>query len=162
MTPTIWTIGGRYFDFRDPRIKGIEEIATALSNLCRFTGHVKQFYSVAQHSVHVSRMVPRHLALQALLHDAHEAFIGDCSAPLKLLLPDYQAIEARVATAVREAFGVPVDLAPEVVKADRIALMTEKRDLLIGNPDVWYTESPDPWALIPLGPENARVPRVSI
>ena len=60
MQPTILTAAGRYFDFLAPErsVIGIDEIAHALSNICRFTGHTRDFYSVAEHSVHVSRLVP--------------------------------------------------------------------------------------------------------
>lgn len=78
--------------FGKPFTPDIEVIATALSNINRFTGHVGG-YSVAQHCVLMSVRVPRAWAFSALLHDAPEAYIGDVSAPLKRLLPEYAKLE---------------------------------------------------------------------
>ena len=78
----IQTNKGEFFDFLKPSeyTPTIFEVGYALSNLCRFTGHVEEFYSVAQHSVLVSLIVPQHLAYEGLMHDCAEAFVGDVSA----------------------------------------------------------------------------------
>lgn len=135
--PTILLSTGRYFDFTMPTPLTEGEVAHALAHLCRFTGHCRNFYSVAQHSVLVSLLVPRELALQGLMHDAVEAVVGDMAGPLKRLMPEYKALEHRCEAVILEGFGLPTQLDPQVKRADLVALSTEQRDLMHRSGGLW-------------------------
>ena len=121
------------FSLEEPRVTDvhIHDIAHALAHLCRFNGHTRTFYSVAEHSVRCSYIVDRDFALDALLHDAAEAYIGDVSSPLKLALGEaWSDLENRVAGVVAEAFGLLWPIPRCVHAADQRMLATEVRDLL--------------------------------
>jgi hypothetical protein len=133
MKPRVIQIAsGEFFDLMnpDPAMVRVEDIAAALSKLCRFTGHCSKFYTVAQHSVLVSSLVPPELARWGLFHDAAEAYLGDVASPLKALLPDYKEIEHRVEQVVFEALGLHGPMPPEVKHADTVALAAERLSLL--------------------------------
>lgn len=131
---------GRVIDIMNPRpdMIDIEDIANALSNMCRFGGHTKGFYSVAQHSVIVSRMVPQPQRLEALLHDATEAFVQDIISPLKHILGEtYKPIEAKWEAAIASEYGITLPLHELVKDADIQALQLEFDCLLLGKRDEW-------------------------
>lgn len=136
---TILTRSGSYFDFENPESSDIfpTDLAHALSQMCRYTGHTTHFYSIAQHCVLTSYVVPPEHAFAGLMHDAHEAYVGDMSSPLKQLCPDYRAIEKRVEAAVAARFGLSTPWHPEIKRADLIMLLTEKRDLTVGASHRW-------------------------
>lgn len=169
--PDILTFRGQYFDFLNPHLNefDIRDIAHALSNVCRFAGHTREFYSVAQHSVMVARICMRtarpadviDYGRAGLLHDAAEAYIGDITSPLKQLLPDYKVIEQRIEAALFNAFGI--DSLPEQTKlvkhADLVMLATEQRDLMAPHSDEWMLISgiePLPEIINPWYPEKAE------
>lgn len=136
----------------DPEDIDIEDIAHSLSNSCRFTGHVREFYSVAQHSVLCSYIVPPEYRMMALLHDASEAYLSDIARPIKME-PEfgdvYRTAETRLEEAIAVKFGLDHPWAPEVKEADNVLLRTEQRDLM---PAVfrhagegYLSEEIDPW-----------------
>lgn len=148
----IETFTGRRFYPLDPRPLDIdiEDIAHALSMICRFTGHVRQFYSVAEHSVRVSRACCHQDALWALLHDASEAYVADMSRPLKHApeMYAYRSVEKRIMDAVTERFGLSPVEPPSVKDADNRLLVTEKRDLMPPSPDWEVFASIEPLATV--------------
>jgi 5'-deoxynucleotidase YfbR-like HD superfamily hydrolase len=137
------------------------DIAHALSNSCRFTGHVKAFYSVAQHSVHVSHNVPPEQALAALLHDASEAYLADIARPVKMQMEFYKQAEARLEGVISQAFNLPAPpMSAEIKNADNRMLVTEKRDLLIRSGDFSKIHTGDvqpyEFTIYPLLPTQAK------
>lgn len=133
----IETFTGRRFHILnpDPSEVDIRDIAHALSMIVRFTGHVQRYYSVAEHSWHVSYEVHPDNALVGLLHDASEAYVGDLSRALKHLTPvgiPYLKIEAAIMDAVYERFDLPrVTILPQDVKrADNLLLLAEKAAIM--------------------------------
>lgn len=141
MNSSIIVNSGILFDPINPKPScvRVSDIAHALSNICRFTGHTERFYSVAQHSVIVSRLVPRHLALAGLFHDASEAYICDVASPVKPYLHGYKDIEKRLQNVIGSYLGIDPELFahPDIKLADMISLATERRDLMPSNSVEW-------------------------
>jgi 5'-deoxynucleotidase YfbR-like HD superfamily hydrolase len=136
----IETYSGLQFDILEPHQETINivDIAHALSQLCRFTGHTKYMYTVGQHSLLASYLVPEEEALAALLHDASEAYIGDVNRPLKHYTDvgkTYLPIEDRIMRAVFQRFGVTFPFSINVKHADDMMLYAEKAQLM--NPIEW-------------------------
>jgi uncharacterized protein len=112
----------------------LEDIVRSLSRVPRFNTQTTRFYSVAEHSMMVADIVREQegsamSVLQALLHDATEAYIGDVPAPVKSLIPEIRELEARLWYRVATAFNVPVPLSARVKEADWIALFIEAKAL---------------------------------
>lgn len=124
-------LSGCLFDYNDPAGSNvtIEDIAAALSKVCRFAGHIHQFYSVAQHAVNTSRIVPPAFAFDALMHDTAEAFTNDLPTPLKFAVPIFKELEARIEAAMGEKFGFRFPLPAPVKLADLQMLGIEKTRL---------------------------------
>lgn len=167
----IETASGQRYDFENPRPETIllEDIAHALSNVCRFAGHIRRFNSVAEHSVLVSRIVEAQplerfdktpgwartkkqtIVRAALLHDGHEAYIWDAPSPVKPLLGDTFKRLGRIADEAIAAKFLPEGCSADTFKndiikaADRTALVVEGRALLPVGP------TDDEWEPLPVG-----------
>lgn len=162
---------------RTGNVWDIEDIAHALSNTCRFTGHVNRFYSVAEHSVRCAELVRPELRLHALLHDAAEAYLTDVPRPLKKQLwivewmnteycststpmatLSFKEAEDRILAQIFEKFGLELPLPPEVKWADETMLLTEARDLMGHGTEDWEVSSgakPLYENVVPMTPEAA-------
>ncbi len=134
MSAYLQTQSGRVIDVTDPKPEDIDigDIAHALSQLCRFGGHTSRFYSVAEHSVRVSSIVPPEHALQGLLHDATEAYLVDMPSPIKRLLPEYYLLEQRLWHVIADKFGVPREMHESVKEIDARICISEKIALVGG------------------------------
>lgn len=119
---------GVLFSYNDPDAcpVTIDDIASALSNVCRFAGHLPHFYSVAQHAVNTSLIVPEEHAFSALMHDTAEAFTNDLPTPLKFAFPVFKTLEVQIEAAMSRRFGFTYPLADAVKLADLQMLGLEK------------------------------------
>jgi hypothetical protein len=133
----ILTFTGVEFWPMDPRLDEIriEDIAHALSMQCRFSGHIKKFYSVAEHSIRVAELVSTENKLAALLHDASEAYLVDLPSPIKNYSEigrHYKIAEQALMETIAKRFSFVLNL-PEVETADKQMLCIEARDLCSTN-----------------------------
>jgi hypothetical protein len=149
----IETFSGNLVDTGNPSAADIvlEDIAHALSMLCRFGGHASSFYSVAAHAVFVSRLVEerlgcRRFALHALHHDDAEAYLGDLPRPFKLLMAEvYGPLSDKMDAAIGQAFGLnPRMFHDQITKnADNEALLIEAAALMPSKGINWAGSSFD-------------------
>lgn len=134
----------------EPQDIDIEDIAHALSMVCRWGGACKTFYSVAEHSVHVSTEIKEELALAGLLHDAAEAYLGDIPGPLKAT-PVFEAYRREEDALLEEIFarfkvpGLSPDGWKELHEVDVRIGATEARDLMPGLMDYYAARDIQPY-----------------
>lgn len=158
--PTIMLSSGAVFDFLDPWSSEftIEDIAHGLSLICRYAGQCRAFYSVAEHSLHVSEMACGH-ELAALMHDAAEAFVGDITRPLKQLVPEFKRIELEVERAILARFGIDERMPRDIKEADLRVLAAEQAQIMPPGTDEWARIAgvqPAPITVRFLPPDEAR------
>lgn len=131
-TRYIETYTGRKFFLAQPDFAP-EDIAAATSKQCRFTGHTRRFYSVAEHQILVADIM-EYLSLgdsfEGLNHDDTEAYLADISSPWKPLLPDYKRVESDLDRKVRAWLGLPLSMTEGCKRADWIALFIEAFSLI--------------------------------
>lgn len=162
----IQTYTGRQFWPLEPRVEDIDirDIAHALSMKCRYGGHSKQFYSVAQHSVLVARHASAEDALRALLHDAHEAYspFGDVPRPIKQADPALSAainkVEANLDRAIAAKFDLPWPIKNKAIDIlDARILMDEREHVMAPSPHEWnIVAAPLGISIAQWSPEFAR------
>ncbi|UZE02133.1 phosphohydrolase [Pseudomonas mediterranea] len=158
----ILTATGKRFDLYEPDADLIDprDISHSLSNLCRFNGHTREFYSVAQHCCLVADLVPEEDKLAALLHDSTEAFVGDMVRPLKEWMHAFQDVEHWIWERICTRFNLDPTLPASVHHADLVALATERRDLMPPDPATWdclVSIEPAPERIRPWSPNEARL-----
>jgi hypothetical protein len=159
MSSEIVTYTGRVVDPLDlkPEQVNIVDIAHSLSNQCRFTGHVKSFYSVGEHSVRCAEFVIRHggtkrEALALLLHDGSETYCADLARPVKHakgLGEAYRAVEDAIQAVISERFGLEYPFPQHVHNVDNALLLREQQDLMPRfrhiDSDLVYDQEIIPW-----------------
>ncbi len=155
--PYMLTASGKHFNLLDPKPEQVDhnDIFAAISKLCRFTGHCRTIYTVGKHSLVVMLLVPQEFRLEALMHDADEAYTGDVGTPMKVALGmidagAFEHFSHRIKAVVRGEFGLPEKLHPTVKQADILALALEKS---------WYMPKDyEAWAVL----DGVELPRVSL
>jgi uncharacterized protein len=162
---TIGLYSGGTIDILNPRAEDvrIEDIAHALSQQCRFTGHTRSFYSVAQHCVLASRFVEGPHQLWALLHDSPEAYMSDLNRPLKHTpeMSRFRTAEKAMMAVIVQTFSLnPLQEPAEVKAIDRRLVVTEARDLLPRSHSEGWEDFVDvvplPMTIVPWVPVNAK------
>lgn len=146
---TIKLRSGLYLDLSDPQPDQFTfgDIATGLSKLCRFGGHCRYFYSVAEHCVNCDAVAHADghdaaVRLAVLMHDAAEAFIGDVVKPLKIMLGGYRSIEERLERVIAAKFGIDFELHAEIIREiDQAMVIAERRRLFDPDDRLWPGEA---------------------
>jgi len=129
--------GGKFYP-QDPRESDIklDDIAHALSQLCRYGGHLKRFYSVAEHCIHICRAAPMEFKREALMHDASEAYLVDMPRPIKAMMPQYTVLEKGIERVIANKFRLRYPWPPEIKALDNAILLTEWNTLGCGDAEV--------------------------
>lgn len=125
-------VNGSLFYYDKP-VWDIGAIAHSLSLTCRFVGQCKKFYSVAEHSILVSRIMEDHGLgdpMEGLMHDAVESVLADVPRPAKNRLPDYKALDKSLDASMRLQFKLPEQMTDGCKQADSLALLLEARELM--------------------------------
>lgn len=135
---TIQTYSGIQFSPKEVTVDMFDpiDVAHGLSHICRFSGQSKQFYSVAEHCVLVSKELKRRypknyqLQLEGLLHDATEAYLLDIPSPFKAMYKGYKELEIKCEKIMAKAFGINFPFNPLVKKVDKAILLDENQQLM--------------------------------
>lgn len=152
-------VGGRFYPL-DPRAEEVEiaDIAHGLAMTCRYGGHARRFYSVAEHAVIVSMYVPPEYAREALLHDSSEAYIGDMIRPLKHTpeMLEFRRAEEKIERVVFDRFGIhQTDASRAAVKEIDDRVLVDEIGALMADPPMYWERH---HAVKPLGANIAALP----
>ncbi len=137
----------------------IEDIAHSLSLICRFVGHCRRFYSVAQHSIHTAELIEdcipsddvgHRTMLAGLLHDAAEAYINDISRPIKYAVKGFKEIDNVATGVVMKHFNCVGTDWTLIKKMDNMMLATEASQLMYTGGEDWYLPEPEVRMIIPV------------
>jgi 5'-deoxynucleotidase YfbR-like HD superfamily hydrolase len=155
-----YTGGRAYFFEPENSIIEIQDIAHALSLLCRFNGATEKFYSISQHCCIIANQIydetnDPYLAFSGLMHDAQEAFVSDIPSPFKRRFPEFVEAEKRFEIWLAQKFGYALDL-PIVKKHDLKCLATEMRDLMRVSDHKAIIHAPYSFKITPESPEKAK------
>lgn len=137
----IETYSGKKFHFLNPDPDEIEilDIAHSLGMQCRYTGHARFFYSIAEHSLIVSELCSPEAQLWGLMHDASEAYLTDVASPIKQYLGKYRDMEQILMNAIAEKYGLSLEMPEEVHIMDRVALLAEADVMIHSGAKDWMT-----------------------
>ncbi|HVA28825.1 MAG TPA: hypothetical protein VNF68_11630 [Candidatus Baltobacteraceae bacterium] len=140
----------------------LSHMGHALSQLCRFRGGTVHFYSVAQHCVYVSMLVPPRLGFAALIHEGEEMFVTDVPTPIKYdpNMAWFRSLSQRITARMYECYSIVLtDEDKNTIKeADEIMLSTEAEQLLPKDKSLWHRKiaRPAPFVITPLVPKSAE------
>lgn len=166
--PTLTMLSGGELDLENPKEDQftLDDIATGLANTCRHGGQLRDFYSVAEHSVLAAVQAkkdgqPIPVQLACLFHDAAEGLLGiDVSTPIKIMVPDFKKLEASLMREIELKFRIDVEKHYVIYKEIDVALkFAERRRLRPKYDDSWMgvgrarliTPNIGPWS-----PKRAR------
>lgn len=169
----IETWSGKRFWPIDPRSEDVDinDIAHALSMQCRFLGHIPFMYTVAQHSVYVlqtfrsisEKIWCKEACLAVLMHDGAEAYVCDCSSPIKPYLTNYQEIEDRILESIYEKFDITEYLMPQctndtLYRGEKLQKLLHKADMMMLAAEALYfgMNKKNDWTL-PEPPANINI-----
>lgn len=158
-TNWIQTYSGKFYQYlkRNAHNIVIEDIAHALSLICRFSGQCREFYSVAQHCCIAHDYADSDIKLETLLHDASEAYISDIPRPIKQIIPEIKELEQFIQVQVASRFKFRWPTMGRIEILDSQLLLAEAQQLF-DHPIAWKIEGLDP---LDIGPLYCWKPKVA-
>ncbi len=144
-------VNGTRFYFQAPAdyMVRVEEVAHSLSQLCRYNGHTRRFYSVAEHAILMADYVERgggspRECLTALHHDDAEYIIGDLARPVKAKTPQFKAHENVLDETIARRFGTIHPFPAWLKELDRRILRDEREAVMNPSQNDWGTGGLEP------------------